>query len=130
MNQRPTKVQKFRHPLFRKDCRDILTAATKRGETQGKRKMLENEKPQRNATRSAEEENQERNLMQKSKRPRKLSFDSGDETASTATKEREKLEIAAKFLRLSRSKRVLLPQVFQSVRKRPAKCAESTAQKK
>jgi len=90
VNQRPSKVQKFRHPQFTKDCRDILTEATKRYKTQRKRKMPENENPKRNSTCPAKEKNQERNLAQRSKRQRKFNFDSGNESAKTAMKRKRK----------------------------------------
>ena len=86
-NQRQSKVQKFQHPQFTKDCGGILTEATKRDETQRKRKIPENENAECSAACSTKEK---RNPAQKSKRQRIFNFELRDENATTAEKRNRK----------------------------------------
>ena len=84
VSQRPSKVQKFRHPDFKKDCGNLQQVAKVRAEPKRKRKISEEENLELGAACSMKLRNQEGNLAQKAKRKRKVTFE--DESAMAAKK--------------------------------------------
>ena len=82
LSQRPSKVQKFRHRDFTKDCRGFQHVAKGRDEPNRKRNMPESLDVR--TTCSVKETNKEANLAQFVKRQRKVTFE--DESTRTAKK--------------------------------------------
>ena len=85
VSQRPSKVRKFRHPEFKKNCRNLQQVAKVKIGPKRKRKVSE-ESPELGAVGSMEERNQERNLAQKAKRQRKVTFEDGSAMAAEKRK--------------------------------------------
>ena len=87
LSQRPSKVQKFRHRDFTKNCRGFQHVVKERAEPNRKRKLSEEESLELGTTglvKEKKENNQEANLVQFVKRQRKVTFE--DEGAKMAKK--------------------------------------------
>ena len=84
LNQRPLKVQKFRHPCFKRESGKLQKTAVKRGDLQRERKMLDEEDRQDKSTSANKKKALKRNLEQKVKRKGEL--DLCDDSARTAGK--------------------------------------------
>ena len=85
LNHRPSKLQKFRHPEFKKDCAN-QTVAEERAEEKRKRKLFEEENFELGAAVSNKAKNERRNSAHKVKRQRHVTF----EDNSTRTKKRKR----------------------------------------
>ena len=68
LSQRQSKVQKFRHPDFKKGCENLQYVAKEIAELKRKIKMSEEENLELSAAGSMKKKNQERNPEQKAKR--------------------------------------------------------------
>ena len=85
VSQRPSKVQKFRHPDFTKDCRCLQHVTKGKGEPKRKRKL--SEFGTTGSVHAVKEKNQEANLVQFVKWQRKVTFE--DEGARMAKKRKK-----------------------------------------
>lgn len=82
LNQRRSKVQKFRHPDFRKNWGNFQTTAKKSAEPT--RERMPEENPEDSAKCSRKE--RERNLTQEAKRQRNVSFNNGSKLTAMKRK--------------------------------------------
>ena len=89
LSQRPSKVQKFRHRDFTKNCTGLQHVAEERAELKRKRKLFEEESFKFSGAGSMKETNEEINQAQKVKRQKKVTFE--DESAKVAKKRKRKV---------------------------------------
>ena len=107
VSQRPSKVQKFRHPDFKKDCGKLQQVAKGRAEPERKRKISEEENLELGAVGSMEVKNQEGNLAQKAKRQRKVTFE--DESAVAAKKRKRNVTNGEEMSTHSKKRKTAVP---------------------
>ena len=107
LSQRPSKVQKFRHPDFTEDCRCLQHVTKGKSEPKRKRKLSEEESLQLSTTGSVKEKNQEANLAQFVKRQRKVTFQ--DESAMAAKKRKRNFTNGEQMSTQGKKRKITVP---------------------
>ena len=107
LSQRPSKVQKFRHRDFTKNCRGLQHVAKERTEPQRKRKLSEEESLKLSGVGSVKETNQEINLAQKVKRQKKVTFE--DESAMAAKKRKRNVTNGEEMSTHGKKRKIAVP---------------------
>ena len=107
LSQRPSKMQKFRHPDFAKNCRGLQHVAKERDEPKRKRKLSEEESLEVGTAGSVKEKTEKANLLQLVKRQRKVTFE--DESAKTAKKRKRNGAKAEEVFTHGKKRKIAVP---------------------
>ena len=121
LNHRPSKLQKFRHPEFKKDCVN-QTVAEERAEEKRKRKLSEEDNFQLGAAVSKKDKNGKRSSAQKVKRQRNATFE--DNSARTAKKRKRESTNGEEVSAHGKKRKSAVPDI----RSVPTECYTSSQQ--